>query len=511
MSFEKYRKLVGPAFLLSAALVVSGCNEALDTSSADSTDTAALDEKLHELIVTNRMDEPIRALNGASLPDIETSTLAQLGKKLFFSKSLGGDLTVSCATCHHPTLYGADELSFPIGTNATAADQLGLSRRASGDTLDIGRNTPTVFNAVLWADNMFWDGRVESVQDGISTPDSALNQPDASAGTTLLAAQARFPTVTPTEMLGNTFAESAAGDQARTALAERLGGYGAHALELPSNDWLSHFQQGFGQDDTAENLITFANITEAIGEYERTLVFINSPWQSYLDGDDTAMSAAEKRGAIAFMSRPDEDGADCVRCHKGPLFSDQRFGLVAFPQFGVLTDEPNGDIGREGVTSERSDRYRFRTPSLLNVAETGPYGHAGSYASLEQVMAHYDDPRQTVEQYFTNEDYCDLPQLATIADCATLFPDAERLSLLALTELEAARTAGQQNTGTPTEAEKGVLGRVNLSDANLHDLVAFMGALSDPCLDDELCLAKWIAEDTLDNPDGNMLKANFSN
>jgi cytochrome c peroxidase len=55
------------------------------------------------------------------------------------------------------------------------------------------------------------------------------------------------------------------------------------------------------------------------------------------------------------------------------------------------------------------------------------------------------------------------------------------------------------------------LGRVELSDGNISDLVAFMGALSDPCLDDEACLAKWIAEDTVDNPDGNMLQAIFAN
>nr|WP_269809292.1 cytochrome-c peroxidase [Enterovibrio nigricans] len=82
---------------------------------------------------------------GRVLPAID-DPLAQLGKKLFFTKGLSGDKDVACVSCHHPMLGGSDELSLPVGVNAARPEVLGVGR-IDGDSLpDVPRNSPTVFN-----------------------------------------------------------------------------------------------------------------------------------------------------------------------------------------------------------------------------------------------------------------------------------------------------------------------------------------------------------------------------
>jgi cytochrome c peroxidase len=533
MLSQNKTRFITSSLLLWAVVLLSACNEILQSVDAanaanaanadNADDSSALDEQLDSLIVLKRLAAITR---GTAVPDI-SEPMAQLGKKLFFSKGLSGDENVACATCHHPALQGADQLSLSVGVNATLPDQLGLSRFAIDDDLPIGRNSPTVFNAALWRESLFWDGRVERLGSGaISTPDSALNQPDSAAGATLLAAQAKFPVVSEAEMLGSHFGLTENDAEVRALLAQRLG---EQTTGLATNEWLSHFQQAFGRIDSAENLITFANIALAISDYERSMLFIDSPWQAYLDGDTAALSVAQKRGALLFFSTHQEGGADCASCHEGPTFTDERFNLVAFPQFGAFTLLPEGDVGRENVTFDSADRYRFRTPSLLNVELTAPYGHAGSYGSLEQVLAHYTNPQQTVERYFANADYCDLPQFRARVDCTSLFPNAQRVSMLALDELAAAQNNNQQNNNQQNNTRQNnnqsdnnqqnnnqsgngngrVLRASRLSSGEVSDLVAFLQALTDPCAAELDCVAPWIAQDPLDNPDGRMLTARF--
>ena len=94
---------------------------------------------------------------GRTLPAIDEPK-AQLGKKLFFTKGLGGDDDSACVTCHHPMLGGGDDLSLPIGVGAVTPDLLGPGRahdvNAVGGEFDGGptvpRNAPTTFNIALW-------------------------------------------------------------------------------------------------------------------------------------------------------------------------------------------------------------------------------------------------------------------------------------------------------------------------------------------------------------------------
>ena len=117
------------------------------------------------------------------------------------------------------------------------------------------------------------------------------------------------------------------------------------------------------------------SIGKALASFQRTLVTGPSPLDRYLAGDKDALSQLAKRGLELFQGE-----AGCIDCHNGPLLSDEKFYRL-----GVSY----GDVGREKVTGKKEDRYRFRTPSLRNVAETGPYMHDGSQETLVDVVTFY--------------------------------------------------------------------------------------------------------------------------
>jgi len=101
---------------------------------------------------------------GLDLPSID-DPLAALGRKLFFSKSLGGDRDSACVSCHHPVLGGGDGLALSIGVGADDPDLLGPGRTHPDGELTVPRNAPTTFNVALWQKGLFWDSRVEQLDD----------------------------------------------------------------------------------------------------------------------------------------------------------------------------------------------------------------------------------------------------------------------------------------------------------------------------------------------------------
>ena len=462
------------------------------------------DEQLDEVIDEQGLDETDA---NTGLPAI-TDPVAQLGMKLFFSKSLGGQFDAACVSCHHPALGGADGLSLPVGVDATDPDQLGPGRSHQDGVPLVPRNSPTVFNIALWDTGLFWDSRVESIGkeagangslSGIRTPDSDFAVADPNAGANLPAAQARFPVTSAEEMKGTLFEINGDGDSVRDHLAARIGDYGEGTGELLENQWLTEFQLAFATSEDAENLITFENIAFAIGEYERSMNFTSNPWSAYVAGDLTAITEDQKQGALLFFTSVDEGGAGCSTCHSGDLFSDGRHHTVAFPQIGPgKGDGENGDddFGRERESGDAADRYRFRTPSLLNVAMTAPYGHSGAYQTLEEVVRHYINPRVSNDIFFASGGVCRLAQFRDIPDCDSLYPNAQNNTQLALQKL------GQEiNQGTS------LLQPTRLDNTQVQQLVAFLEALTDPCVQDRDCLAPWIPDTTDTWPDGQQLNA----
>jgi cytochrome c peroxidase len=143
----------------------------------------------------------------------------------------------------------------------------------------------------------------------------------------------------------------------------------------------ARFDAAFGSTD-----ITAERVTLALEQYLLTLVSADSRFDRSLRGE-LELTAEEKRGFELFAMEYDpargRRGADCFHCHGGALFSD-----YALKNNGL--DLAGADPGRAGVTEVATDQGKFKTPSLRNVALTAPYMHDGRFATLEEVIAHYD-------------------------------------------------------------------------------------------------------------------------
>lgn len=423
-----------------------------------------------------------------AMPDI-ASPKAQLGMKLFFTKALSGNLDVACVTCHHPLLGGGDNLSLSIGVDAADPDVLGHSRVLMGSqSPGVPRNAPTTFNIGLCQQFMFHDGRLGKVSGGINTPDVQYPQVDPNAGNNLVQAQARFPVTSSAEMRGKSFDKDGTSQSCRELLAGRLGGYRKAPKALTREEaryWITQFRKVYPDAKSSpSSLVTEQRIAEALGEYERSQVFVNSPWRNYVQGDLEAISETAKQGALLFFSARDKGGFDCVSCHRGDFFTDEGFYNVLIPAIGPGKHDGNGvgerllDRGRELVTGQEDDRSRFRTPSLLNVAVTGPWGHNGAYTTLSGVVRHMLNPFEAAVKYDTAQ--LRQPNIQTGEWRENLRDMLHRNSDL----------AGQ-----------------NFADKDVRQLVTFLETLTDPCVVNPECMAKWLPPPGDKDPMGLQLDA----
>lgn len=448
---------------------------------------------------------------GRNLPSID-EPLADLGKALFFAKNLGGQTDAACVSCHHPSLGGGDDLSLPVGVdavnlaNVASPSLLGVGRFHNSNLPVVPRNAPTIFNTGLWDSGLFWDSRVQSedgldstdgamgTSAGIITPDSANNttiDSNLPSGVSLANAQSRFP-VTSSEEMRADFLSTSDNQTLRASLASRL--------DDGSLGWRNLFDNAFGDE-----AINFDRIAEAIAAYEESLVFVDNPWKAYVQGDFSALSNQQKRGAILFFTSETDGGGGCSSCHSGDFFTDESHHVLGFPQIGPgkgAGGTGDADFGRQAITGNNGDQHHFRTPSLLNIAVTAPYGHTGAYQTLNQVLDHYNNPRNEVEDFFGvnnlngganftgNGDYCNLPQIEDIVaktgqTCAQVYnslnPNAIANSNQALNFIN------NPNANNP-------LPNININGGERNDIEAFLQALTDPCVENRTCLDPWIID-----------------
>lgn len=219
------------------------------------------------------------------------------------------------------------------GLNTAGVDNKQYSEGVEGQKG--GVNAPTTYNAV-YNFVQFWDGR---------------------AGT--LAEQAAGPPLNPVEMASTSFDEI-------VAKLEKDRAFAAAFKEV--------YPDGLNQ----------TNITNAIEEFERTLVTPNSPFDKWLRGDDAALSEEELRGYELFKKY------DCATCHVGANLGGESYELMGLRRHYfaeremALTEEDNG---RYKQTLEERDRHRFKVPGLRNVELTWPYYHDGTRATLAEAVA----------------------------------------------------------------------------------------------------------------------------
>jgi len=260
----------------------------------------------------------------------DTKELIALGEKLFFEKRLSINDTQSCASCHI------------LDRGMAGVDNLPTSPGARGE---IGtRNSPTVLNAGFQT-SQFWDGRAEDLVE-----------------------QAKGPILNPIEM----------GMPDEETVVKKMRGI----VEYPAL-----FKKAFPDDDPA---LTYQNIAEAIAAFQRTLI-TPSRFDAFMEGDATALSAAEKRGLNTFLR------ADCQSCHDGALL-----GGETFERMGKINPYENQeDKGMYLESGDEFDLMFFKVAQLRNIALTAPYFHDGKVATLDEAvrqMAHLQLDRDLSEE-----------------------------------------------------------------------------------------------------------------
>ncbi len=438
----------------------------------------------------------------------DEDALVKLGQILFFSQTLSGGYDSACAACHHPDFAMGDGLSLGIGVVPENSAAIGPGRRVNADrdldpAADGGpnmfRNSLTIMNTALFDRVLLFDGRTQVLDSrvapgghgqSVNTPESGLRA-DSDPVSGLLAFQAKGAMVTDNEMRGYYYTEYTAGSEYRQHLIQRLRGEidsEYNTIGAAAENWLQLFRNGLNApQSSAEELITMPNIQSAIAAYEDSQIFIESPWKHYLEGELTEISLDAKRGARLFLTSKEEGGLGCALCHGSDRFTDEGFYNMGFPQLGRGFRRTNRtDLGRWLETGDNADLNAFRTPSLLNVAITGPWGHAGAFASLEDVIRYHANPRAAVNEY--DFSLATLPQF-TGTDIS--YPNAERYT----------REAIAQDSFSASEP---LLPGRNLTEEEVSYLTAFLWSLSDECAIDTECLGQWAPAGNED-PDGHLL------
>jgi len=277
-----------------------------------------------------------------------------LGRELFFDRRLSKNETLSCAMCHIPEQgFTQNELATPVG-------HLGKGVR---------RNVPSLYN-VAFAEDLFLDGREHSLEAQIWSP---------------------------------LLAENEMANDSREAVLAKL------ALNA---SYTARFAETFDEG------LTERTLGRALAAYQRALLSGDSPFDRwYFGGEGTTRRGLEAEGYPAQATQGFAVFKDkgCASCHRindaSALFTDGQYhntgtgyrragralrppsvqlapGVFVVPTVDAET-ETFTDDGRFEVTGLEADKWRYRTPSLRNVALTGPYMHDGSIATLEGVVAFY--------------------------------------------------------------------------------------------------------------------------
>ena len=381
-----------------------------------------------------------------------------LGKQLFFDKILSGNLNIACATCHHSLTDTGDGLSLPVGEGGRG---LGVTRD-TGAGVDavherVPRNAPPVFNlgAREFA-TLFHDGRV---QFDPTQPGGFRSPADGALPTGLdnvLAVQAMFPVTSGTEMAGqpgeNPIADAAAsGDLAGVwaQLAQRLQNV---------SGYVEQFVDVYDDVDEAAD-ISYVHVANAIAAFEAVNWRAdNSPFDRFLRGQKGAMSMQARRGMRVFYL---PSKGNCASCHGGTFQTNHGFAAIATPQVGPGKGDGfqgRDDFGRERVTLDEADRYRFRVPTLRNVALTAPYGHAGVFNTLEGMVRHHLDTIASLESYDASQVVMPSRNDLDALDFVIMNDGVSVANIAAASEL------------APTQ----------LTESEIRDLIEFLHALTDP-------------------------------
>ena len=211
------------------------------------------------------------------------------------------------------------------------------------------RNTPSVLN-MKNRPYYFWDGRAASLEE-----------------------QALMPIQNPDEM-------GLPVDEAVKRLND-------------SREYKMLFQKIFGQKPTAKNLAT------AFSAFEKTLETVDSKFDDW-SNNLKKLTAQEERGRALFVG----DKAKCFDCHRMEDFTTDEFKNIGLYNGGNLND-----AGLYNISNKETDKGKFKTPGLRNIAVTAPYMHNGMFKTLDEVLEYYNNPQKFVPDAINIDDVLKKP------------------------------------------------------------------------------------------------------
>lgn len=312
----------------------------------------------------------------ASIPQDPTNRITtekvELGKLLFHETGLAsktiqiaGELTYSCASCHHAKAGFQAGLRQSLGDGGVGFGVAGEGRVKSSlyssNEVDAPHTkSPSIMN-IAYQTNVLWNGQFGATGVNTGTEDAwTLNTPKED------------------NFLGyeGTETQAIAALEVHRMVAE-------NSLCNTNPTYLALYDAAFPNEPV--NKITTGL---AIAAYERTVLANQAPFQQWLQGDMSAMSDDEKDGAIIFFSK-----GKCFECHNGQALNSMKFyalgmkDLVGPEVFGVDVSN-NAKNGRGGFTNVDADYYKFKVPQLYNMKDSPFYGHGGSFTTIRSVVSY---------------------------------------------------------------------------------------------------------------------------
>lgn len=310
---------------------------------------------------------------------------ASFGEFLFFDKDLAGGSMVACATCHDPNRGFTDNKARSVGVSEGA----------------LSAPSAALVGYQRW---MFWDGRADTSW-----------------------AQAVGPIENPIEMAGTRLGV------AHYVASHYSAKYTALFGALPDGlDDFGRFPESGKPGDAAYDNMTendrlaldrmYTNLGKAIAAYERSIPFPSNRFDDYASGNYDALTVDERDGMFLFFVN------GCPVCHWGPAFANDAFHNIRMPTSlmdgpavtgrvdgvpkllaspfradGAFSDDPTANAHLNGLAASETMLGQVKTPTLRLLDHTAPYGHAGAFMSLDEVIKHYtlqdplpeSDPRTT--------------------------------------------------------------------------------------------------------------------
>ncbi|OBU29367.1 cytochrome-c peroxidase [Photobacterium kishitanii] len=264
--------------------------------------------------------------------EIQQAAKITLGRYLFNDNRLSKTGNRSCALCHAPDLGWTNRFAKVPDINN------------SPTTL----NTPSLLNSAQLTTFMQRQPNLTTLTDTIKLPLFSLHPPEMGMTDALLL----------------------------TRLQQ------ADTLYQPL------FKASFG-----DNTLSTPKVIDALSNYVATIRDTNTAYQAFIDGDKTALNEQQQQGLALFTSQR----LNCSQCHAGPLLNQPKASKTVYYNTGLYgitnnSDEygyPQHEVGLRQFTQQKNDDGKFRIPSLINVINTGPWGHDGSFNRLEAVLDSY--------------------------------------------------------------------------------------------------------------------------